>query len=422
MRRRCSARCCSRTFRNTASSRAARAGSRARRLLHGAECRGRGPRRRRATASRIESVLPYSRQHAAKRGGIPRLRRRAALAATLLAAPARPSRFRLSSLCTPGAPRGATALAFARFGFRGPAGPALLSRALRGRLAPRPGALASRPWLGRLRLRHHLALYFQGSGDRSASWSRSTELTPRPLCGVLRFVPADFSADSPAVLSRALRGRLAPRPGALASRPWLGRLRLRRHLALSFHRSGDRSASRGRSAELSPRPLCGVLRFVPAAFSAAVAAVLTLLLHCRLRARALSRARRRFANSTPPFRHPPDPFLLEAVCARSRVAGRGATDDIIHREHDVFNSPAWRGSVRSVAAHTLDPTVHTSSDDARHLVTLRTSASVHARPEENHALFHNPSGAARCSCGVRANVRRPSWRIHPDRRQRCVRG
>src|SRR5207237_8640776 len=49
-------------------------------------------------------------------------------------------------------------------------------------------------------------------------------------------------------------------------------------------------------------------------------------------------------------------FLLEAVCARSRVAGRGATDDIIHREHDVFNSPAWRGSVRSVAAHTLDPT------------------------------------------------------------------
>src|SRR5438445_4402340 len=343
MRRRCSARCCSRTFRNTASSRAARAGSRARRLLHGAECRGRGPRRRRATASRIESVLPYSRQHAAKRGGIPRLRRRAALAATLLAAPARPSRFRLSSLCTPGAPRGATALAFARFGFRGPAGPALLSR--------------------------------------------------------------------------ALRGRLAPRPGALASRPWLGRLRLPRHLALSFHRSGDRSASRGRSAELSPRPLCGVLRFVPAAFSAAVAAVLTLLLHCRLRARALSRARRRFANSTPPFRHPPDPFLLEAVCARSRVAGRGATDDIIHREHDVFNSPAWRGSVRSVAAHTLDPTVHPSSDDARHLVTLRTSASVHARPEENHALFHNPSGAARCSCGVRANVRRPSWRIHPYRRQ-----
>src|SRR3989449_7707707 len=207
MRRRCSARCCSRTCRNTASSRAARAGSPARRLLHGAECRGRGPRRRRATASRIESVLPYSRQHAAKHGGMPRLRRRAALAATLLAAPARPSRFRLSSLCTPGAARGATALAFARFGFRGPAGPALLSRALRGRLAPRPGALASRPWLCPLKPPRPLPLSLHPFRGPAPPPGRSARLSPPPLCGVLRVVPRALSAAVAAVLTLLLHCR-----------------------------------------------------------------------------------------------------------------------------------------------------------------------------------------------------------------------
>src|SRR5207253_6784144 len=115
-------------------------------------------------------------------------------------------------------------------------------------------------------------------------------------------------------------------------------------------------------------------------------------------------------------------FLLEAVCARSRVAGRGATDDIIHREHDVFNSGLARiRQGRSLPNARSDP-CNPSIDDARHLVTLRTSASVHARLEENHVLFHNPSGSAWCARGVRANVRRPTWRIHPDRPQRCVRG
>src|SRR5207253_8805862 len=134
--------------------------------------------------------------------------------------------------------------------------------------------------------------------------------------------------------SGALRCRLAPLPaGALASRPWRRRLGLRRHLALSFHRSRDRSAARGRFVVRSAHTRCGELRFAPAAFGAAVAAVLTLLLHCRLRARALSRARRRSptARRLSVIRRT---LFLRSVTRRSRVPGRGATGDIIHRAHD----------------------------------------------------------------------------------------
>jgi len=39
------------------------------------------------------------------------------------------------------------------------------------------------------------------------------------------------------------------------------------------------------------------------------------------------------------------------------VAGRGATGDIIHRAHDVFNSPPRRGSRGRGGAHSPDPDV-----------------------------------------------------------------